>query len=1369
MKAKKVLLLVANIFVACSVSAAAYMLTDNLEMPSGKKISRSRVVAYRGETVEEPENTVQAAEFASSRGFLVALDALTTADGVVIAASDPSFTKRKWEGDLERFDAGVLAPEKWPNFFRHRGYKISPLEDVMAAAGGASKCIVVIADGNEKTRQRVNELGAREIVNEPIEDVLGPVEAVAAFEKGAERVFSTGAAKLFTQIEGYLARDKVLATLKRSQIAAHAGGRESAPENTMPAFLENQAGGFSVEADLYMSLDGEVFLTHDFWMNRPRSGIYDKLATNVYWKGQLENGDAGWWKGDRWKGTKYCLLKDMLKTIDKDRTIIFDMKDSRIEMLGKIKEVLSVNPHITPSNSIFLCSGRNLQWIRENLPGFRTAGCNLLRKGWMRHCEARDVITIARGEKRPKDGIATWYAPRWDNELLSKELIDIYHSKNIKIDTWTINDPYIALAAFSRGVDIVCTDRPSGMWAEITGVAPIRMNAPESDLNDFFLDGKLDDQVWKEATWHDDFVRLEKHAGLGDFARKTRFAVSCTATEIRIAARCEVPNVEEIKARPECDMWMADNFEIFLSPAATEASYYHFAVSPNCSTPMAEYFEEAGNIQPDHYAPSWRSATAFEDGAWTCEIQIPYTAFYWTRQQDWKEAWKVNFCRTMQNPYELASWSALEKGFHEPANFRIMEGMGMRALGQDGAIKRVAAKISAKVPSGALVGTLEVDVYVPFECDYLIEATPGGSVRKHLTGGSHTVSFPCEFPREGTIRTRAVIYRAGGNITTERTIPVRVEYKPVDVKLFSPAFKNCFYPGQDVSKVEGVVEINCGGTAEVSISGGGVVSQAKRLRNGEKFCFDTSALVQGGEAIVEVKGEKGLKRVVVRRLVPTGHRMSWIVNGNIVVDGKPIFKRDIYSNGYMAGKKFKKLFASELDSFAMTPETARYVSITPEILIGGLERKEAIFDIRPTEEVFRRLDEVIAKNSDKDFFAYYICDEPECRGISPVYLKWIYDYVSEKDPSHLVFSATRAGRTYIDCIDLAETHPYIDPRNTKRGREYTRPLCEIGDSVDQTGALGRSDKVAGFLPTCFAYRWTSLDSDYPTFEEYIVHSWAAIAHGTKTLWPYAGHDIGDRAQLYEGTRYLFTSVKALEKPLMFWKREIVFKTKDSEVAMWTDGKDSLAVMLNYTPRKINVVVPGKGNWREFRGLRKFRGGAKVELEPLETLVICTKDMDRGVERLGEVLHRIAQGEKERLSRDNQLLERYADIKETGTMRANFGGGIYKLVDGARYMTARWDSGKTQNIIDLEFKNGFMPVFNRVIVHGSGIIDALEVWISENGKWRKVDASVKEDGEFVHGLQLGETVSTSKLRLSFPGKKTQTNAIEVYEVELPSVK
>jgi len=379
----------------------------------------------------------------------------------------------------------------------------------------------------------------------------------------------------------------------------------------------------------------------------------------------------------------------------------------------------------------------------------------------------------------------------------------------------------------------------------------------------------------------------------------------------------------------------------------------------------------------------------------------------------------------------------------------------------------------------------------------------------------------------------------------------------------------------------------------------------------------------------------------------------------------------------------------------------------------------------------------------------------------------MYDYVAAKDPYHPILIASRGGKTYLDCVDWIETHPYLQVRQMPDGeRRYGRPPCELGSFLDAFGCSNRPDKVVGFLPTCFAYRWQSLCEDYPTFAEYVLHTYAAMSHGGKSLWPYAYHDLGDRPALYIGTKYLFESFEALEDFFLFAKRTDVRRGTDYDVVTYDLDGDALLLVMNYTRKDLSVTLPsGLGTLREFRGGRTVKGGDTVTLSADEVLIATTKPHDAGLRSFADVAAEAAAGERERLSRDNQLLGHDLDID----FKSNFRRFriFFKLNDGMYDQLAAESFDQTDDYWQLAFKNGFRPRFSQAVVHGWGNFTNVEVSVENNGAWTKLPISRRViDDKYRVTVSFDKAYEAEKVRFDFPVKKGARNEIELYEFELP---
>ena len=263
--------------------------------------------------------------------------------------------------------------------------------------------------------------------------------------------------------EAVAAQKRLAGTVTIRRLVGHRGDSESFPENTMPAFRSAADKGFNIETDLYLSRDGVVFLTHDQRISRKGSGIpAGTWATNTVWKGQLDRADAGAWMGEKWKGTKYPTLDDLLPLARDGRFIILEVKDPRKEqILPAIAQAIARHPNVNPGNVFLQGAGGG---IRKHLPGYKDISCTLARKGPRISEPPIDLADRAR-RLDPKRFVA-WNL-RWDEELVTRELVDLLHARGIRICVWTVNDAASAWAALGRGVDWICTDRPAALAAEM--------------------------------------------------------------------------------------------------------------------------------------------------------------------------------------------------------------------------------------------------------------------------------------------------------------------------------------------------------------------------------------------------------------------------------------------------------------------------------------------------------------------------------------------------------------------------------------------------------------------------------------------------------------------------------------------------------------------------------------------------------------------------------------------------------------------------------------------------------------------------------------------------------------------------------------
>ena len=909
---------------------------------------------------------------------------------------------------------------------------------------------------------------------------------------------------------------------------------------------------------------------------------------------------------------------------------------------------------------------------------------------------------------------------------------------------------------------VICAAALVALGASVSFGDAVRATSP------IVVDGKLDEAAWKDVQWESEMNRIENRAKKGPFSRKTEFAFAYDDHTIYLAVRCYESNLERFRSGQKLTLWQSDNVEVFLSPTGNHFDHYQFSAGPLTDSDYVCFASEGGAIEPDPYAPEWKHAFGVEQDCWTAEYAIPLSAFYMTRNANWSTTWRVNVTRMMNEPVEFASWSKVERVFNEPKNFGTMGGFPMRQVGDDFGVLAVVPECSDG-PDGKIAVKITMSVHTEVAGTYRVKLSSMDEERSvELKRGDNTVVVDTLYPKNGRTPTDIVFTRESDGTRFYRSYPVIVDYEPVRLKVTKPAYRANFYPGQDSDVVAGEVTLAKGLTAEVSLEGPGFVRQAAKLDASGTFSFDTKGFEVGTARLV-VKTAKGEKKVSVRKLAMTGHRMTWIEDGHLVVNGKPLLKRGIYALGYRTGTKVDERYANEIEPLA-TPETEPYYNLYPDRLVKGIVARDCIFDKYPSRELLDKIDEKIADSQGKEFFGWYICDEPECSCISPVYLRHVYEYVADKDPYHVIFMASRGGKRFLECADLIETHPYLSPGTRADGsRRYGTPPWKMGAYLDDFQAADRPDKAIGYLPSAFAYRFIAPAEDYPTLDEFRAATWAAMVRGGKTLWPYAGHDIADRASCWEGIRCIFQSFHALEDFILLAKRTTFAKTEQVEGVRYVLPAAEMFAVVNKMGTPAEITLSGfSGDFVEFRGSRRFKGGQTLALKPFEVIVGTTKPYDAGLASIASVRARVLAAEDARQQFDSQLFERDADIDFQSNFVGSHTGSWFKLFDGMPDQQARYSIDKDDCFIELGFKNGFRPKMRTLKLHGYGIIDQTVVSVKQDGVWTKLAPAATEKEKYAFTLFFEDVREIEGLRLDFPGVKGSRNRLEIYEIQMPKV-
>ena len=909
------------------------------------------------------------------------------------------------------------------------------------------------------------------------------------------------------------------------------------------------------------------------------------------------------------------------------------------------------------------------------------------------------------------------------------------------------------------------------------------------------LDGEFTENGWRDIPAQSDFTQ-PKASGKKLPAAQTSFKIAADKNNLYMKILCHEPKMDKLKRSPSANIWTTDSVEIFFCPTGHSDEYYQFAVTAGGSR-YSMFYGEEGVITPDPYFPFWESKVSYGKDYWLVSLRIPFSAFYMTRNEKWNTQWRLNVARERSPIRESSSWSQLQNSFQESQNFRKVNGFPKRNPAQDILIHKAEPSItgfSNGVYSGPLELTIEANPAAAGKYELSVEE-PDGQSSVHtiaLKDGLNRIVLPKTTYRgktKGKTNLKLTLKSLKSGVVTGRSYPVDIIYRPIRIAFRSPGYRRNFYPGQDHSRIAGSLHLNLSAaqrksaSVELTLSGDGLTTTTQKFQADAQdipFSFDSSALTEGGKAVLTAAVLDGGSKIAsvsktVTRLRKNAGSMVWIENGAVIRNGKPIYPRYIDAPGYLGGRAFAE--RCKADDLGDTP--FRQVSLEPFRLIRGIEEKEARRDVKPCPEIFAKIRERVEKNRNNPALIYYfITDEPECRNLSPVYLKYIYDFVRELDPYHPVATCSRAADRFIECADILETHPYINPIVSEGKRILSLPIHRVRNYLQDVTKFNRADKVVGFTGQFFSYKFNNILADYPTWEELECMSWSAIVQGSRFHYPYAYHDLGDRPQIYEGYRYFNQSIKALES-LLLSNRKHPVKAVDPENMIDTllveDGDAALLIVVNLKNGPLDTVVSAD-HLKQFRSMLEFRGKGsrkivngelKLSLKPYECVVLTSKKLDAGLKPRDQVAEEIAKANRARAERGSLLFEKGASFEVDSSNPGHALSGPLqqrnKLFDGTIDMLG-WESKRyaKENWYELNFRKN-PPKFTRIGIYGHfGGTPQAKIW--KFGEWKKLVPKDVKTGKYSAVLDFREELKSVKIRLDFelpPGEKT----VELYEIEL----
>ena len=241
-------------------------------------------------------------------------------------------------------------------------------------------------------------------------------------------------------------------------LIAHRGSSHLAPENTLASFQLGWQETTTCELDIQPTLDGKLLVIHDDSTKRT-TGVDFKVAEHSL--SELQQLDAGSFKGIRWKGEKLPSLEEVIAAMPAHKRLLIEIK-AGLEVVPELVRVIRA-------------SGKEKRLL---IHGFDEAVCAATRKAFPH----LPVYLLIASRQNPLTG--TW-SPSLDDAMLkvkqagwdgigandtaqvNASALQKIHSASLKLNIWTVDHVNEARRLIDLGVDGLITNRPGWLKAQL--------------------------------------------------------------------------------------------------------------------------------------------------------------------------------------------------------------------------------------------------------------------------------------------------------------------------------------------------------------------------------------------------------------------------------------------------------------------------------------------------------------------------------------------------------------------------------------------------------------------------------------------------------------------------------------------------------------------------------------------------------------------------------------------------------------------------------------------------------------------------------------------------------------------------------------
>lgn len=250
------------------------------------------------------------------------------------------------------------------------------------------------------------------------------------------------------------------ADAQQVQLVSHRGESEDAPENTLASVnLAWERGIPGAEVDVYLTADGHLIAMHDA-NTRRTTGVDRQVRESTL--AELQELEAGSWKGARWAGEPIPTLEQILRTVPDDRELFIEVKDDA-EAIPAVERAIQLYAR-NPANMVIISFQADaVAESKRRMPELRAYYLSSFRRdadtgAWSPTVEE----LIERAQELNADALNLSANGPIDAEFVRK-----VKEAGLGMYVWTVNDPEVARCMIDAGVDGITTDRAAALREEL--------------------------------------------------------------------------------------------------------------------------------------------------------------------------------------------------------------------------------------------------------------------------------------------------------------------------------------------------------------------------------------------------------------------------------------------------------------------------------------------------------------------------------------------------------------------------------------------------------------------------------------------------------------------------------------------------------------------------------------------------------------------------------------------------------------------------------------------------------------------------------------------------------------------------------------